>query len=120
LLPERLHGTLPVCIIGAQEGPPERPPGERTTEDIMRTALILGASIAALATAALAGPVDGACRRSGKGAPAPLCTCIQNVADMTLSMSDQKLAARLVLDPEKAEDIRLSKSARNKAFWSRY
>lgn len=91
----------------------------------MRAALTLGTAFTMLATASLAiaspaGPVGSACLRSGKGAPAPLCACIQNVADMTLSASDQKLAARLVIDPEKAEGIRLSKSARNKAFWSRY
>lgn len=38
---------------------------------------------------------------------------------MTLDSSDRKLAARLLADPGKAEEIRISERSRSKAFWAR-
>jgi hypothetical protein len=86
----------------------------------MRKGLALTGFMTILATSATAGPVGSACLDSGRGASRPLCACIGNVADMTLSGPDQKLAARLFSDPDKAEEIRVSDSNRHKSFWSRY
>lgn len=86
----------------------------------MRTMLALAGCFTIFAGFATAGPVGSACLQSGRGASQPLCACIQNAANMTLSGSDQKLAARLFANPEKAEAMRVSDSARNRAFWERY
>ena len=86
----------------------------------MRATFALACAVTFFATMSEAGPVGSACLSSGRGASQPLCACIQNVADMTLSGKDQKLAARLMSDPEKAEAIRVSESSRNKDFWTRY
>jgi hypothetical protein len=86
----------------------------------MRAMLALTGAMTFFATAAVSGPVGSACLNSGRSVSQPLCACIQNVAEMTLSGSDQKLAARLFTDPEKAEEIRVSNSSRNKTFWARY
>lgn len=68
-----------------------------------------------------AGPVEKACLKSGSSAATPaLCGCIQQVADMTLSGDDQKMAARLIKDPDKAQEIRTSDNDRHEAFWLRY
>lgn len=68
----------------------------------------------------VAGPVGSACLSSGRSVSQPLCACIQNVADMTPDGRDQKPAARLMADPEKAEAIRVSDSSRNKHFGARH
>ncbi len=86
----------------------------------MRAMLALAGCLTIIAEFAAAGPVGSACLQSGRGASQPLCACIQNAANMTLSGSDQKLAARLFTNPEKAEEMRVSDSARNRAFWERY
>ena len=86
----------------------------------MRAMLALAGCLTIIAEFAAAGPVGFACLQSGRGASQPLCACIQNAANMTLSGLDQKLAARLFTNPEKAEEMRVSDSARNRAFWERY
>ncbi|MDN3713382.1 hypothetical protein QWZ10_19570 [Paracoccus cavernae] len=70
---------------------------------------------------AVAGPIDSACVKSDRGARnAPLCGCIQQVADMTLSRSDQRRAARFFVDAQQAQDARMAKSDAENAFWARY
>ncbi|HQU70351.1 MAG TPA: hypothetical protein PLI43_19445 [Albidovulum sp.] len=86
----------------------------------MRAILPLAGALTIFATKSVAGPVGSACLSSGRSPSQPLCACIQNVADMTLDGRDQKLAARLMADPEKAEAVRVSDSSRNKDFWARY
>lgn len=84
---------------------------------------LTAATIAAmtLSTAAQAGPVERACLRSDRaGAAGAVCACIQQVADMTLTGSDQRRAASFFKDPEKAQDVFLSQSASDDAFWDRY
>ena len=49
-----------------------------------------------------------------------VCSCIQQVADMTLGGNDQRRAAKLFNDPDKANDVWLSKSSADNAFWDRY
>ena len=87
---------------------------------MMKPAFLAAAAIAISAAAAAAGPIDSACMKSGRSQNASLCGCIQSVADMTLSGSDQRLAAKFFLDPGKAQEVRSSSSRRHQDFWQRY
>lgn len=69
--------------------------------------------------AGMGGPIDSACIRSSR-ADAMLCACIQQVANITLSRADQRLAATFFRDPGKAQDVRQSASTRHRDFWARY
>ncbi len=84
---------------------------------------IAGAALCAWVTGAGAGmanPVEQACNASDRPASASLCSCIGQVADMTLSPRDQRRAAKFFGDPAAAQDVRTSDSAANTAFWERY
>jgi len=73
------------------------------------------------AAPAMAGPIESACLRSDRDAASrQLCGCIQNVADATLTGSDQRLAASFFKDPHRAQEIRQSDSRSHAAFWERY
>ena len=68
-----------------------------------------------------AGAIESACLGSGRAAATrALCNCIDQVAGQTLTRSDQRLAARFFRDPQRAQDVRMSKSERDNAFWERY
>ncbi|MBI1219761.1 MAG: hypothetical protein GC186_14560 [Rhodobacteraceae bacterium] len=68
-----------------------------------------------------AGPIGSACLRSGNSNASPaLCGCIQRVADLTLQRADQRRAAGFFQDPDKAQEVRMSKSDDDNAFWQRY
>ncbi|MFN0114965.1 MAG: hypothetical protein ACKVPY_09840 [Paracoccaceae bacterium] len=70
---------------------------------------------------AAAGPIGEACLTSGRDAATrAVCLCIQQVADVTLSTTDQRLAARFFEDPEAAQRVKLSDSDTSDAFWQRY
>ena len=72
-------------------------------------------------TMAAAGPIDRACMASDRKARSlRLCTCIQQVADRTLSRSDQRMAARFFRDPQMAQDIRQSDNQNHEIFWRKY
>lgn len=88
----------------------------------MKTAVIAVAFGAmCFAGAAWAGPIERACLRSGQDAAnRATCSCIQQVADMTLSGGDQRQAAKFFSDPERAQNVFLSKRASDDAFWDRY
>ncbi len=82
----------------------------------MATVAVLG-----MATYAAAGPIEGACLKSARtAANRSLCSCIQQVADITLKNNDQNLVASFFKDPNKAEKVRMSQSKRDDAFWERY
>ncbi|MEZ5911563.1 MAG: hypothetical protein R3D84_04440 [Paracoccaceae bacterium] len=73
------------------------------------------------ATSAFAGPIEKACLKSGRDVASPsLCGCIQQVADMTLNASDQRLAAKFFRDPDMAQEVRMSDRSSHEAFWLRY
>jgi hypothetical protein len=72
------------------------------------------------AAPALGGPIDQACIRSNKAANPVLCACIQRVANITLTGSDQRLAAKFFADPGKAQEVRQSGRSTHQAFWGRY
>lgn len=87
----------------------------------MKRSIIAVAAIVLTTPFAVAGPIDNACVRSDRAqGQAPLCGCIQQVADMTLSRSDQRRAARFFSDPHEAQVVRMSKSDGDNAFWARY
>ena len=72
-------------------------------------------------TMSMAGPIDRACMASDRQARSlRLCTCIQQVADRTLSRSDQRMAARFFRDPQMAQDIRQSDNQSHGVFWRKY
>ncbi|WP_245814780.1 MULTISPECIES: hypothetical protein [Litoreibacter] len=71
--------------------------------------------------AALAGPIERACLKADrKAASRPLCNCVQQVADLTLDNSDQRLAASFFADPHRAQVIRQSDNNSHEKFWKRY
>ena len=88
--------------------------------------ILIGAGFAALALmsmagAAAAGPIESACLQSNRtAANRSLCSCIQQVADITLGGSDQRLAATFFKDPDRAQQVHVSKSRQDDAFWTRY
>jgi len=90
------------------------------------TKFVTGAAIAALAiplmsTLAAAGPIERACMRSDRDAAnRAVCSCIQQVADMTLRGGDQRRAAKFFADPDRAHETWMSKRESDDAFWERY
>lgn len=71
--------------------------------------------------AAMAGPIETACNRSDRqAATRAMCRCIDQVADQTLTRSEQRRAARFFRDPDEAQRVRMSRSAEDNRFWTRY
>ena len=67
------------------------------------------------------GPIEKACMHSDrKAANSSVCGCIQDAADETLRASDQRRAAKFFTDPQKAQEVKLSKSKSDDEFWERY
>lgn len=81
---------------------------------------VLAAGLALTPAFAAAGPIDRACQQSNQVSNALLCECIQRVANMTLTESDQRLAAKFFQDPAKAQEVRTSGRDSHQAFWQRY
>ncbi len=83
--------------------------------------VIAAAAVMMTAPLAMAGPIDSACIRSDRArGNAPLCGCIQQVANQSLSRADQRRAADFFRDPHQAQVVRMSKSNADNAFWARY
>jgi hypothetical protein len=65
--------------------------------------------------------IETACLRSDRaGATRPLCACVQQVANQHLTRADQRQAARFFRDPDRAQEVRVSRADRDRAFWQRY
>jgi len=65
--------------------------------------------------------IENACLRSDREARSrQLCGCIQDAANLVLSVRDQRLASTFYSDPQKAQDVRQSGSRSNARFWERY
>ncbi|MFW5641828.1 MAG: hypothetical protein ACOCY0_03575 [Roseicyclus sp.] len=74
-----------------------------------------------VAPPAFANPIERACVQSDRpGVNPSLCRCIAGAADLTLSPSDMREGARFFRDPGRAQEIQLSDTPRNDAFWSRW
>ncbi len=87
----------------------------------MKTSFILAAAFAALGSSAFAGPIDRACMRADRDAAnKQLCGCIQQVADQSLSRSDQRRAAKFFDEPATAQEVRQSDRRSDESFWLRY
>lgn len=94
--------------------------GDMTRPFLLAAALAAG-FVSLSAGASLAGPISTACMAAARpGANPGLCGCIQNVADQTLSRSDQRQAAKFFRDPDAAQQIRTSTNSRHSEFWQRY
>jgi hypothetical protein len=84
------------------------------------------AAVALLANAAVpfmasAGPIESACNRSDRQqATRSLCRCIDNVADRSLTRSEQREVAQFFSNPQRAQDVRMSSSSRDNQLWDRY
>ena len=84
-------------------------------------AFVIPVVVPLLSSAAMAGPIDSACMKSGRdGANRPLCGCIQQVADEVLSRSDQRRAAKFFKDPDAAHAVWVSQRPADDDFWERY
>lgn len=69
----------------------------------------------------VSGEIGRACMAGGRDAANPqLCSCVQGVANQSLSARDQRRAARFFTDPDKAQETRTSDRSRDEAFWDRY
>lgn len=78
-------------------------------------AIPLGASVVE------AGPIERAClAASRQTASRALCGCIQAVADQTLRGADQARAAKFFANPDRAQEVRMSKRTSDNEFWARY
>lgn len=77
--------------------------------------------IPVIPTSATASAIESACLRSDRHqATRALCRCIGSVANETLTRAEQRRAAGFFRDPQLAQDVRMSKSDRDNAFWTRY
>lgn len=88
----------------------------------MRISLVAAAAALILSSAAAeAGPISRACMASDRNARSfALCGCLQQVANRTLTASDQRLAAKIFRKPQMAQDIKMSDSTNHEAFWQKY
>lgn len=87
----------------------------------MKIIAIAAALAAAGSMAQAAGMIERACMKSDRqAANRALCGCIQDAADITLTGSDQKLAAKFFKNPQMAQDIRQSDRRGHEIFWERY
>jgi len=69
----------------------------------------------------VSGEIGRACMASGRDAANPtLCSCIQGVANGTLSLAEQGRAASFFGDPQLAQVTRESDSPANERFWNNY
>lgn len=67
------------------------------------------------------GPISSACLAAGRrDASRVRCGCVQAVANMSLSASDQRRGIVFFDDPQRAQDTRQADGASNEAFWQRW
>lgn len=72
-------------------------------------------------TRGVTGDVAKACIAADRDAANPaLCSCVQQVANQSLSAADQRRAAGFFGNPDDAQDTRQSDRAGDEAFWGRY
>jgi len=91
----------------------------------MRYFLILGAfaTVAACGggSRGASGDISQACLEANRRAATPeLCSCVQQVANQSLSNSDQTRAAVFFSETQLAQDTRQSDRSSDERFWQRY
>ncbi len=68
-----------------------------------------------------ASQIKRACLASDRAAATrQRCRCIQGVANDTLTNGDQRTVAKWFSDPHQAQELKMSKTARDDALWDRY
>ena len=84
--------------------------------------LTIAVIIATLAAPmAYAGPIESACLKSDrKGVNRAVCNCIQQAADLTLTNSEQRKAAKFFNDPHQTQELRQSSKSNDEKLWLRY
>ncbi len=84
-------------------------------------AVFLSAALCFSGGAVFAEAIERACLQSGRaGGDRALCGCIQDAANMTLSQTDQRQAARFFSNPDEAQSVRMSSRRSDEVFWERY
>ncbi len=91
----------------------------------MRYFLLAGALASAAAcggsSRGATGDISRACLEADRRAASPaLCSCVQQVANQSLSGRDQARAANFFEDPQLAQDTRQSDNRGDERFWDRY
>jgi hypothetical protein len=87
----------------------------------MKKLIFAAVVLTVTAQIAQAGAIERACLNSDRrAATRSLCSCIQQVANMTLTNSDQRTASKFFKDPHKAQEVRQSSNSSNESFWRRY
>ena len=89
----------------------------------MRYFLLIGAlaSAAACGGGGATGDISQACLQADRRAASPaLCSCVQQVANQSLSSRDQSRAATFFAEPQLAQDTRQSDRSSDERFWQRY
>ena len=89
----------------------------------MRSLKVIGllAALAACGGPNVSGTIAQACLSADRSAASPaLCSCVQRVADNTLSNRDQTRAVAFFAEPQLAQDTRQSDRSGDEAFWLRY
>jgi hypothetical protein len=67
------------------------------------------------------GEISRACLIADRSAATPaLCGCVQQVANSQLSIRDRNRVAEFFIDPEVANDTKISDTNADDAFWDRY
>lgn len=91
----------------------------------MRKYLVLGALTVLTACGSnsrgATGDISRACLDADRSAASPaLCSCVQQVANQSLSGSDQARAVTFFEDPQLAQETRQSSNRGDRRFWDRY
>ncbi len=67
------------------------------------------------------GAISSACLAADRSSATPtLCSCVQRVANSELSSRDRSRVASFMANPEAANDIKISNTDADDAFWRRY
>ncbi|MHA3977567.1 hypothetical protein ACW9UR_07790 [Halovulum sp. GXIMD14794] len=82
-------------------------------------AIVLGAAVLAAPVPGLAaGITESACLRSARSPGPSVCRCAQSLADVSLSRSDQRQAAKIIAEPD--HYLKLREKRGQQAFLDRY
>lgn len=90
-------------------------------KSILTAAFCAGTLCIAAPLPAQAGMIDRACRQADRTAATPAkCSCIQQVANASLTKSERKKVARWFDDPHEAQVVRQSSNRTDERLWLRY
>jgi hypothetical protein len=109
-------------FIGREQGINAWRAGSNQRSGLLRKVFpILALMALGACSGGVSGDVGRACLSAGRQAASPsLCSCVQRVANQTLTAAEQRRAAGFFSDPDKAQETRRSERAGDKAFWERY